>query len=208
MTEASDRVGSNILATCSTCDQVVMAVVEGAMIESNPEKDFPTLLQLARCSKCGDGVLVLEEDYGNGWDGDPITVWPNTQRMLSWLIPEPLRRQHEEAHRCFSVKAYTATVVMVRRTLEGVSIDQGVTKRAPLIRMLEELKESGKIDGRLLEWSQALRLLGNEGAHYSDKPVTQDDATDALALAEALMDYLYVYTAQFEKFKQRREGNE
>ncbi|MGW7018379.1 DUF4145 domain-containing protein [Streptomyces decoyicus] len=208
MTEASDRVGSNILATCGTCDQAVMAVVEGALVERNLEKGFPTLLQLARCSKCGDGILALEEDYGKGWDGDPITVWPNTQRMLSWLIPEPLRRQHEEAHRCFSVKAYTATVVMVRRTLEGVSIDQGVSKRAPLIRMLEELKESGKIDGRLLEWSQALRLLGNEGAHYNENPVTQDDATDALALAEALMDYLYVYATQFEKFKLRRERKE
>lgn len=72
------------------------------------------------------------------------------------------------------------------------------------MRRLEQLKESGKIDGRLLEWSQALRLLGNEGAHFSEKVVTEDDAADALALAEALMDYLYVYSTQFEKFKQRR----
>ncbi|MHA5054621.1 DUF4145 domain-containing protein [Streptomyces sp. SD15] len=206
MAEASDRVGINILATCGTCDQVVMAVVEGTLIERNQEKGLPTLLQLARCLKCGDGLLALEEDYGNGWDGDSVTVWPNTQRVLSWLIPESLRRQHEEAHRCFSVKAYTATVVMVRRTLEGVCINQGVSRRSPLMRMLEELKESGKIDGRLLEWSQALRMLGNEGAHYSDKLVTQDDAADALALAEALMDYLYVYSAQFDKFKERREA--
>ncbi|MFF0074621.1 DUF4145 domain-containing protein [Streptomyces sp. NPDC005494] len=204
MAEARERIGTNILATCGTCDQVVMAVVEGVLVEGNPNKGFPTLLQLARCLKCGDGLLAIEEDYGKGWDGNPMTAWPNTQRSLSWQIPEILRRQHEEAHRCFSVKAYTATVVMVRRTLEGVCSNQGVDNRGPLMRRLEQLKESGKIDGRLFEWSQALRLLGNEGAHFSEKVVTEDDAADALALAEALMDYLYVYSAQFEKFKQRR----
>ena len=34
--------------------------------------------------------------------------------------------------------------------------------------------------------------------------VSREDAQDALALAEALLDYLYVFSAQFAEFKQRR----
>ncbi|MFD8896350.1 DUF4145 domain-containing protein [Streptomyces ardesiacus] len=113
---------------------------------------------------------------------------------------------HEEARKCFSVKAYTAAVAMVRRTLEGVCKDQNVQQggRAKLFQMLEALKSAGKIDGRLFEWAQALRVLGNEGAHFTGVEVTREDASDSIDLAEALLDYLYVLSAQFDEFKARR----
>lgn len=47
-------------------------------------------------------------------------------------------------------------------------------------------------------------MLGNQGAHYTGVQVSREDATDALALAEALLDYMYVFTSQYEKFKSRR----
>lgn len=34
--------------------------------------------------------------------------------------------------------------------------------------------------------------------------MSQADAEDALALAEAILDYLYVFSAQFDAFKERR----
>lgn len=70
--------------------------------------------------------------------------------------------------------------------------------------MLEQLKNDGKIDGRLFEWAQELRVLGNEGAHFTGTGVSREDAADGLALAEAPLDYLYVLAAQFEAFKARR----
>jgi hypothetical protein len=95
---------------------------------------------------------------------------------------------------------------MVRRTLEGVCQEQGITKRQPLAASLKQLRDDGKIEGRLLEWAEALRFLGNQGAHYTGTPVSREDAADALALSEALLDYMYVLTAQYEKFRQRRSA--
>jgi hypothetical protein len=43
-----------------------------------------------------------------------------------------------------------------------------------------------------------------KGAHFTGRRVSREDAQDALALAEALLDYLYVFSAQFAEFKQRR----
>jgi hypothetical protein len=41
---------------------------------------------------------------------------------------------------------------------------------------------------------------------FTGRPVSSQDAKDALSLAEALMDYMYVFTAQFEQFRARRTG--
>lgn len=68
------------------------------------------------------------------------------------------------------------------------------------------MQNDGLIEGRLLEWAEELRVLGNEGAHFTGRRVAREDAQDALALAEALLDYMYVFSAQFAEFKQRRAG--
>ncbi|MFE9802765.1 DUF4145 domain-containing protein [Streptomyces goshikiensis] len=205
MTDETGRVGTNIVANCGSCEKPVMAKVMGVFVDGSGEVGLPTLFQLAACLKCGDPMLAIEEDYGQGWDEAPVTVWPNSQQVVSLLIPEPLRAQLSEAQRCFGAKAYTATAVMVRRTLEGICIDQGAQGRT-LVQMLESLAQSGKIEGRLHEWSHGLRALGNEGAHFTANAISAEDAADAITFVEALMDYVYVYSSLFEKFKQRRTG--
>jgi len=95
---------------------------------------------------------------------------------------------------------------MVRRTLEGLCIDHACKKQ--LVAALEDLRDRGIIEGRLFEWAQALRVLGNVGAHYSETTVTRQDALDALALTEAILDYVYILGRQFEEFQSRRNREE
>jgi hypothetical protein len=49
-------------------------------------------------------------------------------------------------------------------------------------------------------------VLGNQGAHFSDESVSREDAADALSLAEALLNYIYVFTAKYEEFQNRRQS--
>jgi len=149
--------------------------------------------------------VQVREDFGRGFnDSEPSIVFP-AQHRLSLQIPRPLRREWEEARDCFEAKAYTATVVMVRRTLEGTCARQGIKART-LAASLTELKTQGLIDGMLAEWADALRVLGNQGAHYTGKPVRRADAEDSLSFAEALLDHLYVLRQRFEDFKARRNS--
>jgi len=152
--------------------------------------------------------LQEREDFGGGFDEDdnPLIVYP-VQWRLSWDVPEPLRREFEEAQACFGAKAYKATVVMVRRVLEGACRENDVQERT-LVKSLGKLKADGLIDAIIAEWADALRLLGNEGAHYTGKQVPRDDAEDALAFAEALLDHIYVLRKRFEKFANRRASKE
>jgi hypothetical protein len=115
--------------------------------------------------------------------------------------------EHKEAQVCFESAAYTAAVVMVRRTLEGVCREMGSTKRT-LAESLKDLQSRGLLDNRLIDWSNALRVLGNEGAHFTGRRVSREDALDAIALCEALLDYVYVLTARFQEFQERRAGRD
>lgn len=184
--------------------------IQQGKYELGPQGDDefePVLYTLVSCDRCrSPQVLVQTAEVVGGveWDwGDPSREWPTSTAPLSPSIPTAIAREMQEARACFSAKLYTATAVMVRRTLEGMCVDQGTSKKQ-LFAALGELRDSNKIEGRLFDWAQALRVLGNQGAHFSKDPVSREDAQDALELAEALLDYIYVFTAKYEEFQQRR----
>ena len=81
-----------------------------------------------------------------------------------------------------------------------------VSKKIPLELYIQHKGTSidGLVDATLAQWVDALRVLGNEGAHYTGKQVPRDDAEDALAFAEALLDHIYVLRKRFDKFAARR----
>ncbi|MEV8362559.1 DUF4145 domain-containing protein [Streptomyces niveus] len=181
-----------------------------ALADEDPSN--PWTLYLVRCGGCNRGVLVEHnfETTPNPFRTDkgdlsyvPRTLWPRTS-SLSHLVPCDLRRAYQEASTCFAAGAFTAAAVMVRRTLEGVCADQGANGKV-LMKSLQELLEAGMIEGRLFDWAQALRILGNQGAHFTGEHVDREDAADALALCEALLDYIYVLTTRYEEFMQRRQ---
>ena len=66
------------------------------------------------------------------------------------------------------------------------------------------MKEEGLIDGRLWEWAETLRAVRNSAAHFTKEPISKQDAEDAVAFTEALLDYLYVLTTRFNALKERR----
>ena len=159
---------------------------------------------LIQCDRCGVPSVQVREDYGRGFEDDePEIVFP-APRRLSRNIPRPLRRDWEEARTCFDAKAYTATAVMVRRTLEGTCKENGIGGKS-LYKGLADLKDRGLIDGPLADWADALRVLGNQGAHYTVETVTREDAADALDFAEALLDHVYVFRKRFDDFMSRRD---
>jgi Domain of unknown function (DUF4145) len=186
---------------CPHCEQASNAVVRGQAYweGSGPPAEW-TLVQ---CDRCHEPTLQVREDFGGGFaeDHNPATMYPTPTR-LSPSVPNNLRREWEEAQTCFRAKAYAACVVMVRRTLEGTCADQGV-KENTLARSLKKLAADGLVDETLAQWANALRIAGNKGAHYTGKPVAREDAADALAFAEALLDHIYVLRKRFVEFRKR-----
>ena len=198
---------------CPHCSQPAIASTRGtAEWLPHDHRGIPTgppvQWMLVTCQSCSTPSLWAREDYGGGFHQDdrPVLVYP-APRRLSSAVPASLRREWNEARTCFDAKAYAACVVMVRRTLEGTCRELGVGERT-LHKALARLKADGHIDTMLAEWADALRVIGNQGAHYTGDVVSREDAEDSLAFAEALLDYLYALRNRFEEFKARRSSRE
>ncbi|GHJ51114.1 hypothetical protein Nm8I071_04210 [Nonomuraea sp. TT08I-71] len=206
----SDEVPESLALLCPHCEKPSSCRVGGSVKVGGYAEDesfpLPTLVMLTVCEHCRDPIVVGREHFGASGYDDPFLLWPAQERPLNPAIPDALREDHREARTCFKAKAYKATVVMVRRLLEGVCREHQVSERN-LDRSLEELKVRGIIDERLLEWAHGLRAMGNIGAHYNTRSVSRQDAEDALQLSEAILDYIYVLTAKFNQFKSRKQGN-
>jgi len=197
----------HILIRCYICREDRLASVHGQIEVSAPDIGWDSsLVSLVQCCECEDVMLfqqkAMSTQSGNGWS-KPERLWPWEEGFLSESIPESIRRQVLEARACFEANAYTACVVMVRRTLEGVAIHRGAQGRN-LAESLRQLQQNGTIDGHLVDWAAALRVLGNQGAHFSDVVVTLEDARDALSFAETFLEYVYVWSERFARFRDRR----
>lgn len=188
---------------CPSCHKATISTtLDQARVE---DEVVSTLFSFVRCDECHRPAVLWQEETGGGWD-DPTLVWPGEDRVLSHSVPIKLRREAEEARACYRARAYAATVVMVRRTLEGICQDHGISEQN-LMKALKKMLEAGHLESRLLEWSQALRTLGNSAAHFTGQLVSREDARDALDLAEAMLEYTYALSAKFEAFKTRRKGS-
>jgi hypothetical protein len=191
---------------CPHCEQASNAVVRGRAYWQSEDgsQGPPAEWVLVQCDHCHEPALQVREDYGGGFAEDhPATVYPVPPR-LSPSVPAELRDEWNEAQTCFRAKAYAACVVMVRRTLEGTCAHQGV-KSKTLAQGLKQLAANGLMDETLTRWANALRIVGNKGAHYTGEEVAREDAEDALAFAEALLDHIYVLRQRFTQFLARLE---
>ncbi|MEO3814461.1 YbaK/EbsC family protein [Sphaerisporangium sp. B11E5] len=145
----------------------------------------------------------FDDDVADGPPRPARVLWPEHGRPEAGELPVHLGVELADAKACLRAGAHSSAVVTVRRLLEGVCADHGVTA-VPLSAALRELRRRGLIEGRLLVWAEELRVIGNQAAHIRAGRVSPEDAADAVVLAEALLDYLYVYTPKYRDLRNRR----
>ena len=199
-----------MLIECPYCRSRVDAKVAGECnLPNDPEDGDPidTKIAIGKCSSCANVLVGLQKkhehpDYGPYWS-DADRVWPRPKRTIAHNIPDIVKSSLEEADRCFSAGAFTACAVMCGRAIEGVGVHH-TTKAKTLKMSLKELLDNEIIDKRLYTWGDELRKLRNIGAHATGEKVSQQDASDVLAFAHAITEYVFVLTEQFQDFMSRR----
>jgi hypothetical protein len=180
--------------------------VDAQVLESYELTDdlAPTFrVSFAKCPRCKSPFLAMqEEDIPTGWQA-PERIYPESKTRLGSALPKPIQASLEEAGDCHRVKAYTASAIMCRKTLEGICAVHGVSERT-LAASLKKLRDDGIIEERLFEWAEELRLSGNEAAHDVNVTISAADATDILDFTSALLEYVFTFRERFEEFKKRR----
>jgi Domain of unknown function (DUF4145) len=190
---------------CGRCSKHVGGQIIGHLHESDDEYRYD--IHLLKCPACACAIVSLTaSEFLGEWEevGPPTRVFPAHNRELSHHTPAQVRHDFAEAQLCKSVGAFTASALLSRRVIEGIAADKGA-KGSNLMRKIEALKASGDVDGKLADWANALRIVGNNAAHDTQGRATPEDASDALIFAEALADYVYTFRARFDEFQARQK---
>lgn len=191
-----------MLVECTSCVAFVDGEIIADYVHVEEESGTAGKYSFLKCPRCAQPFIVLQIDDGPGWD-EPSRIYPPIEMGISFAIPSSLRLAYDEARACFRAKAYTATAIMCRKTLEGIAEENNITARN-LAAALKEMKEKGIIENRLYEWADALRIFGNEAAHGVDSRISPQDAKDILEFTHALLEYVFTFQEKFDEFKKRQ----
>ncbi len=206
--EIIDRVSNY----CPTCNSIVEA---GVLFRYSYDVSYTDELQgqgteviLGKCLNCNRPFLSQEdvqyiEDHS--WSNGQLQLFPLTENVALKNAPDIIINPYKEAQKCYRAQAYEACVIMCRKGIEGICADKGETK-GNLDEKLKKLRDKLILGESFYNWSNELRLIGNDGAHSHDKIIDQQDAKDSIDFFDALITYLYHLIDQYNKLKLRRQG--
>lgn len=197
-----------MLLECERCEAIVDAK-ELSNYEFLPEDKWekglpPVRYTFSQCPKCSSPFLAVQEQIWNYWD-EPVRIYPPRDKRVDPSWPPTVKKSYQESLNCFKAKAYTATVIMCRKTLEAICSEHKVHQPS-LAKSLKSMKDNGLIENRLFEWAEALRIAGNEAAHDVDVDIPRQDAKDILEFTEALLEYVFTFRDRFNEFLKRRDS--
>ena len=195
--------GSKMIVECKYCEALVDAKILKDYIILVPEYGDHFKYSFLKCPKCDEPILVSQAEYIDGW-GDPHRLYP-IQEKINPFFPEPLKKAYSEAQACFKAKAYTASAIMCRKTLEGICREHKI-KENNLESSLKKMKEEGIIESRMFEWANTLRISGNEAVHDLSVTVAPEDARDIMEFTNALLEYVFTFKDKYEQYKKRQES--
>lgn len=118
-------------------------------------------------------------------------------------IPDRVLRPFAEAIGCHANQFYTASAVMVRKTLEELCHDRGAAGDN-LKKKLSELRNKVVLPQELLDGLDDIRLLGNDAAHlesqFFDK-VDKEEVEIGIEFTKEVLKAVYQYSALLNKIR-------
>lgn len=158
----------------------------------------------AFCPKCEGVFLHVAAKSEPSSIAYEAMLFPSPDRRSIPGLPESARRTYASAQSCFETGNFEPCVVMCRKCLEAVCEFLGA-QNGSLAERLRRLRDSGRIEARLYEWADELRLVGNDAAHELDIRISKQDAFDSLDFVEAILLYIFALDQRVRDFRARRQ---
>ena len=132
-----------------------------------------------------------------------VTYPPETIDFDSTALPSGVQRALEEAVTCHANHAFIAAAIMVRKTLEELCRDRGVSGRN-LKERIKALGQSAILPAELFDGLDDLRLLGNDDAHVESTmcdTVGSEEVEIALEFTKEVLKAVYQYSALLARLR-------
>ncbi len=190
-----NRTGATILYHHVGCEELYDN--NGEFVDT--VKVFYFLTECMTCSKiCLFSNWEFHEDPQNLLEAH--LEYP-TARKFSTDVPEEIRRTYEQAKKVIKISP-DAFAVLIRKALEYLGQCHGI-KEYNLKRMLDKLAKKEIIPGHLAQMTEAIRLVGNIGAHASSVSIGKEEAGLIDDFFVAIIEYVYIAPAKIKKLKEK-----
>lgn len=164
------------------------------------DHDYPSTYYVAVCETCNEILLYIDDfdEFGENLFVRASLVWPEP-RTLHHSVPDHVRSCYEEANRIrhFAPNAFAS---LIRRALEAICVDRGITE-GTLQDRLQELANRGEIPPVLAEMAHVLRHQGNIGAHADDNSVKPGHVHIIEDFFRVIVEYVYVAPSKLKEFR-------
>ena len=107
-------------------------------------------------------------------------------------LPHELDALYAEARQCITENANTAAVLVLRKMLMNVAVDQGAEEKKSFIEYVNYLADNGWVPPNGKHWVDHIRKKGNEATHEIHL-MTADDAKPLLSFMEFLLRFAYEF---------------
>ena len=176
---------------------------------SRKKLNFDTL----KCGNCAGFVMVLwsatEHGSANGIHDYRVLPWPLKADRYPDAWPETVGRYWLQAKRSLADENLDAAAVMARSALQAALRARGASG-SNLQKEMEDLASRGELPPSMREWSDEVRLLGNNSAHPApgqDAPSAQD-VQDLVRFLDLFLECAFSLPRRIELYRQRAQGND
>lgn len=133
-----------------------------------------------------------------GQQGDERVLYPpEVIDFDATSLPDNIVASLQEAIKCHAAGCYRAAALMIRRVLEEICDDKGLTGK-DLQTRLAGISTVAAIPVELVTAANDLRLMGNDAAHIVAKTyddIGEQEVNIAISLAKELLKAVYQYSA-------------
>lgn len=126
-------------------------------------------------------------------------------KPFEYMDSEDINGLYEEARRCISVSAFTASAMLCRKIIMNVAVHNGAEKNLSFEKYVNFLYEQKIIPKNSKDWVDFIRITGNE-ANHEIPLVSKEDAIYVFEFTAYLLEIVYEQPKKFSNFKSPPKG--
>ena len=107
-------------------------------------------------------------------------------------VPNELNMLYEESRVCHKELCFTASVLLCRKILMHIAVEQGAKTNLKFIEYVDYLSDKGYIPPNGKKWVDHIRKKGNEATHEI-KIMNEQDSKDLISFTEMMLKFLYEF---------------
>jgi len=150
----------------------------------------PAHIGLFTCNRCRGVIAVAISPQNELWD-----IYP-ASRSVPECLPAELDQEFREAVSNLNRGACKSALAMARATLQ-LAVRERQAEGDSLADEIADLANKHVITPDMADWAKEVRLGGNLALHPKPgQSVSEEEATEIIDFADALLTYLYTIPAQ------------